>query len=260
MTLCEFLVTRSKVFPQLVPQVVERALGLPENNILYQGGATSANDSTQVLMPVPKSHIPGRFDGQRDKGIAQDGVSSIPTRDEGPIENSSDSVAIFIRQLILRTPNLRPECCIYRVPERFRKGNEEFYQPRLVGIGPYHIKDKSYVKPKYVDAFFRRNKLNLDDCLGLVRKWEAKARSYYVDHIELSSDDFTFIMLMDATFVLELMLRHRFSGYIDNCDPIFHKPRLIEDVYHDILLIENQLPFFVLEGLYLYKQLLCFPN
>ncbi|XP_021800036.1 UPF0481 protein At3g47200-like [Prunus avium] len=60
---------------------------------------------------------------------------------------------------------------------------------------------------------------------------------------------------MDATFVLELMLRHHFSGYIDNCDQIFHKPRMIEDVYHDILLIENQLPFFVLEGLYLYKQL-----
>ncbi|ONH95920.1 hypothetical protein PRUPE_7G096100 [Prunus persica] len=200
-----------------------------------------------------RAHISGTPHRHGDRGIAHDGASSIPTSDEGSIiGNSSDSVAIAIQQLIRSTPDLRPECCIYNVPERFRKGNEEFYKPRVVAIGPYHFKDASYAmcKPKYVDAFFRRNKLNLDHCLGLVRAWEAKARSYYVKHIELSSDKFTFIMLMDATFVLELMLRHHFSRYRDNCDPIFHKPRMIEDVYHDILLIENQLPFFVLEGLY----------
>ncbi|PQP96528.1 UPF0481 protein [Prunus yedoensis var. nudiflora] len=199
------------------------------------------------------AHITKPVHAHGDRGIAHDVISSVPTSDEEPITgNSSDSVAIAIQQLIRRMPNLRPECCIYRVPERFRKGNEEFYKPRVVAIGPYHVKDTSYAmcKPKYVDAFFRRNKLNLDRCLGLVRAWEAKARSYYVEHIELSSDEFTLIMLMDATFVLELMLRHYFSGYIDNSDPIFHKPRMIEDVYHDILLIENQLPFFVLEGLY----------
>ncbi|CAL2272901.1 unnamed protein product [Prunus armeniaca] len=170
------------------------------------------------------------------------------------IGNSSDLVAIAIQECIQGTPDLSPECCIYRVPERFLKGNEEFYKPRVVGIGPY-FRSTSYVKTKYVDAFFRRYKLNLDACLGLVRAWEAKARSYYVEDIELSSDQFTFTMLMDATFVLELMLRHHFSRYRGNCDPIFHKPRMIEDVYHDILLIENQLPFFVLEGLYLYMQI-----
>ncbi|XP_034225293.1 UPF0481 protein At3g47200-like [Prunus dulcis] len=200
-----------------------------------------------------RAHISGTPHRHGDRGIAHDGASSIPTSDEGSIiGNSSDSVAIAIQRLIRGTPDLRPECCIYNVPERFRKGNEEFYKPRVVAIGPYHFKDASYdmCKPKYVDAFFRRNKLNFDHCLGLVRAWEAKARSYYANHIELSSDTFTFIMLLDATFVLELMLRHHFSRYRDNYDPIFHKPRMIEDVYHDILLIENQLPFFVLEGLY----------
>ncbi|PQQ12013.1 UPF0481 protein [Prunus yedoensis var. nudiflora] len=170
-----------------------------------------------------------------DRGIAHDGVSSILTSDEELITgHSSDSVAIAIQECIRRTPDLWPECCIYKVPERFVKGNEEFYEPRVVSIGPYHLKDTCYVmcKPKNVDAFFRRNNLNLDHFLGLVRAWEAKARSYYVEHIELSSDQFTFIMLMDATFVLELMLRHHFSRYRDNCDPIFHKPRMIEDVYH----------------------------
>lgn len=33
-------------------------------------------------------------------------------------------------------------------------------------------------------------------------------------------------------------------GFIDQ------KPRMIEDVYHDLILIENQLPFFVLENMY----------
>ncbi|XP_016651815.1 PREDICTED: UPF0481 protein At3g47200-like [Prunus mume] len=195
-----------------------------------------------------------------------DGAGFSPTEEEEEtsstnaapaviVEKPRDEVAILIEGKLRDTPSFWPDCCIYKVPQRLRRGNEEFYEPRVVSIGPYHFHQGSFpemqiFKLKYLEAFLSRNELSLDQCLGLVRTWEAKARRFYVDRIDLSSDEFAELMLVDAIFVLELMIRHQFFEYVDDCDRIYRKPRMIEDVFHDVLLIENQIPFFVLEGLY----------
>ncbi|PQM43316.1 hypothetical protein Pyn_03770 [Prunus yedoensis var. nudiflora] len=171
--------------------------------------------------------------------------------------NPRDEVAILIEGKMRGTPPFSPHCAIYQVPERFRNGNEQHYKPRVVPIGPYHSHHGSFpqmqsYKLKYVKAFTSRNQLGfIDQCLGFVRSCEVRARSYYVEPIDLSSDDFVELMLVDAIFVLELMLRHQCAQFIDDGDRIYHKPRMIADVFHDVvLLIENQIPFFLLEGLY----------
>ncbi|BFG38484.1 hypothetical protein CerSpe_247580 [Prunus speciosa] len=171
--------------------------------------------------------------------------------------NPRDEVAILIEGKMRGTPPFSPDCAIYQVPERFRNGNEQHYKPRVVPIGPYHSRHGSFpqmqsYKLKYVKAFTSRNQLGfIDQCLGFVRSCEIRARSYYVEPIDLSSDDFVELMLVDAIFVLELMLRHQFAQFIDQGDRIYHKPRMIADVFLDVvLLIENQIPFFLLEGLY----------
>lgn len=171
------------------------------------------------------------------------------------VEKPRDQVAILIELKVRETPLFWPDCCIYKVPERFRKGNEEFYKPLVVSIGPYHFHQGSFpqmqiFKLKYLEAFLSRNHLSLDQCLGLVRTWEEIARRYYADPIDLSSDKFAELMLVDAIFVLELLLRSWFSKYVDDCDRIYGKLHMIQDVMHDVILIENQIPFFVLEGLY----------
>ncbi|VVA15404.1 PREDICTED: UPF0481 [Prunus dulcis] len=171
--------------------------------------------------------------------------------------NPRDQVAILIEGKMQRTPPFSPDCAIYQVPERFRNGNEQHYKPRVVPIGPYHSYHGSFpqmqsYKLKYVEAFTSRNGLGfIDQCLGFVRSCEIRARRYYVEPIDLSSDDFSELMLVDAIFVLELILRYQFPQYIDDGDRIYHKPRMIADVFLDVvLLIENQIPFFLLEGLY----------
>ncbi|CAL9026299.1 unnamed protein product [Prunus brigantina] len=171
------------------------------------------------------------------------------------VEKLCDQVAILIEGKLREMPSFWPNCCIYKVPERFRKGNEEFYKPSVVSIGPYHFHQGSFpqmqiFKLKYLEAFLSRNHLSLDQCLGLVRTWEEIARRYYADPIDPSSDEFAELMLVDAIFVLELLLRAQFSKYVDDCDQIYRKLCMIDDVMHDVMLIENQIPFFVLEGLY----------
>ncbi|XP_021816905.1 UPF0481 protein At3g47200-like [Prunus avium] len=172
-----------------------------------------------------------------------------------PAVEPRDQVAILIEGKVRETPSFWPDCCIYKVPERFRKGNEEVYKPLVVSIGPYHFHQGSFpqmqiFKLKYLEAFLGRNHLSLDHCLGLMRTWEEKARRYYADPIDLSSDEFAELILVDAIFVLELLLRYQFAQYIDEGDRIYGKLRMIEDVMRDVMLIENQISFFVLEGLY----------
>ncbi|ONH95916.1 hypothetical protein PRUPE_7G095900 [Prunus persica] len=220
-----------------------------------------------MFQPKPEKGT-SAFHGEIGHGNMLDGAGFSPTEEEEEEETSStnaapavivekprDEVAILIEGKVRDTPSFWPDCCIYKVPQRFRRGNEEFYEPRVVSIGPYHFHQGSFpqmqiFKLKYLEAFLSRNELSLDQCLGRVRTWEAKARRFYVDLIDLSSDEFAELMLVDAIFVLELMIRHQFFEYVDNCDRIYRKPRMIEDVFHDVLLIENQIPFFVLEGLY----------
>ncbi|CAL2272900.1 unnamed protein product [Prunus armeniaca] len=171
-----------------------------------------------------------------------------------------DPVANLIQGKLQGIPKSSGEsnCCIYRVPKSFRKGNKQsYYKPWAVPIGPYHLgaggglEVMQAFKFNYVKAFLDRyNKMNLDLCVQTVRTWEAKARSSYAQPFELSSNDFVLVLLVDATFVLELMIRNFFPSYIDMRDPIYGKPRMIEDVSHDMILIENQLPLFVLEGLF----------
>ncbi|KAM1312825.1 hypothetical protein ACFX2F_016934 [Malus domestica] len=156
---------------------------------------------------------------------------------------------------------------IYRVPERFCRGNEESYRPRVVSIGPYHYKSlrSASIKLYYALSFTERYMSTSTSPTGFMfvevleelagkwaGKWVEKARTYYSESVELSNDDFALMMVVDGAFLLELMLRSRFPKFRSTkvADPIFHRTRILVDVCRDILLIENQLPWFVLDKLY----------
>lgn len=63
--------------------------------------------------------------------------------------------------------------------------------------------------------------------------------------------DFVFVkmMLLDASFLIVAPLKGCGVGFGSSNDRIFNKPRMLSDVSLDIFLIENQLPFFILEDL-----------
>jgi hypothetical protein len=54
------------------------------------------------------------------------------------------------RELIIHMENmlqsvelpLVSRCCIYKVPQKIRKLNQEAYTPTIVSIGPFHYGDK----------------------------------------------------------------------------------------------------------------------
>ncbi|CAN6681770.1 unnamed protein product [Malus baccata var. baccata] len=172
--------------------------------------------------------------------------------DEAPndIENPYDPLHEELRNLF----TLSPLRCIYRVPERLRHVNKKAYTPQVVSIGPLHhgkkhLKAMEMHKKRYLRYFLRRTEVSFSDYIKMIKVHEGRLRASYAEPIEFGSYQFVRIVLVDAAFVIEFLLRCCGS----NCqgdDYIFNNPMMISDVLPDLRLLENQLPFFILRVLY----------
>ncbi|XP_010447463.1 PREDICTED: UPF0481 protein At3g47200-like isoform X2 [Camelina sativa] len=76
-------------------------------------------------------------------------------------------------------------------------------------------------------------------------------KSINIEDVRLTTDEFVVMLVVDGSFLVELLLRFRNPLLRDENDRIFGKPMMITDVCRDMLLIENQLPFFVVKGFFL---------
>ncbi|KAK9922888.1 hypothetical protein M0R45_031327 [Rubus argutus] len=154
-------------------------------------------------------------------------------------------------------PPVSPSRCIYRVPDGLRRVCEEAYTPRIISIGPLHhgkeaLRAMEEHKKRYLQYFLSRltNNLRLKDYIKIVKDQEDKLRSYYSETIELESDEFVRVVLVDAIFIIEFLFRFWYPKLLDENDYIFGKPRKSVDVWFDLHMLENQLPFFILEKLF----------
>ncbi|KAF9613201.1 hypothetical protein IFM89_006302 [Coptis chinensis] len=171
--------------------------------------------------------------------------------------DSDDYLATTIDDMIQNPPPFQSNCCIYKVPQRLRSVNEEAYTPEVVSIGPLHygkakLQPMEAQKQRYLKSFLSRNRnIKLKDCVKHLRTLETEARTYY-NELQFSrnfeSDEFVQMMLLDGCFIFEVFLIN--TEEKTKSDPIFMSKSLFGSVYHDLLLLENQLPYFVLEHLF----------
>ncbi|MBA0690664.1 hypothetical protein Goari_008326 [Gossypium aridum] len=153
-------------------------------------------------------------------------------------------------ETLLPLPHKR---CIFQVPDRLRQLNDKAYTPRVISIGPLHhgqqiFKPMEQYKRRFLRDFLVRTRVSVKDCVMIVKDREAKLRDCFAQIIELSSDYFVKMVLFDAIFIVELLFRYNF-GELWN-DHILGCPRMILDIQLDLCMIENQLPFFILEDLF----------
>ncbi|TKY46090.1 UPF0481 protein [Spatholobus suberectus] len=151
--------------------------------------------------------------------------------------------------------------CIYRVPHRIRETNPKAYTPRIVSIGPFHkardvgkednvLESMEELKLKYLKGFLNRTQRSMKQLVDKLKSLEESIQSCYAAPIKYNSDDFLKMILIDACFIIELFLRRYRRKDWKGKDPLLLKPWMLDDVKHDLILLENQLPFFVLEQLY----------
>ncbi|XP_031123424.1 uncharacterized protein LOC116026114 [Ipomoea triloba] len=134
------------------------------------------------------------------------------------------------------------------------------YTPQIVSIGPYH-----YGNPKLSrmesqkKLLFESMRCNPDRRLSLtaaMTEFEAKARKCYSTKFNnIDADTFREMMLIDAFFIIHTFLS--FDRWCKNPDdgelqrqPIFGTAWRQGNICQDLLMLENQVPFFILVKVY----------
>lgn len=176
------------------------------------------------------------------------------------------------QEVILNIPDksrtaLSDECWIYKVPKYLNKENKDIYIPNLISIGPMHREDeklKSMDNQKYY--YFKcfsnrplpREHRSIEKYIKFLQENEVEIRSHYSEEYpKIDKTEFVKMMLLDSVFILELFLRisendTKIREKYKEEDYLFGQSWILKNVERDLLLIENQLPFNILEKLYRY--------
>ncbi|OMO92694.1 hypothetical protein COLO4_17390 [Corchorus olitorius] len=172
---------------------------------------------------------------------------------ENPI---SDGVAIQLDEKLGSFCLRSEESFIFRVPHQLRRINEKAYEPHIISIGPYHrgkqhLRGMEIHKLHYLKMFLQQRNENVGKYVDAMRAMEADARACYDQAVDddVSPEAFVEMMLLDGCFIVQLIVRSMTDEFGENyCDDFVKANQ--SSLMHDLLLLENQLPFFVLLKLF----------
>ncbi|XP_060974408.1 UPF0481 protein At3g47200-like [Cannabis sativa] len=178
-----------------------------------------------------------------------------------PNEKNKDYSKIIIREF----ENWSNHHTIFRVPKMFRDIDEKAYTPQLVSIGPFHYGEKSlegmqsHKENYYFKKFLDRTEKSEDDLSNFIKqRFDVEILPKYAGFIELDLNEFVHIILIDACFIFELLCSCWKKDEMDN-DYILRTPLFFGTIKLDLMMLENQIPFFFLDELYEFSRPLNYP-
>ncbi|XP_025014882.2 UPF0481 protein At3g47200 [Ricinus communis] len=250
-------------------------------SLLADGASSSLQIAEEDASPMTLTDEEEREDEEDEEEANEVEVSSrvsSPIQDESRAPGS-DSLSDRIERRIKEMPRptsavheqvrlgerLFSSVPIFRFPHNLEGIDWKYTQPELVTIGPYH-RDKHQENHRllefeqhkwyFLSNFLSRTKgtgKNSTFFLGILRKLELLAKECYLDEIppmSSSDDEFVEMMLLDGCFVVEILHHIGAGGVNEDNDPVLTRPWLIPILIRDLLKLDNQLPYFVLELLY----------
>ncbi|KAJ1691269.1 hypothetical protein LUZ63_015424 [Rhynchospora breviuscula] len=142
---------------------------------------------------------------------------------------------------------------IFRLPSWFHQTDKELCEPKIVSLGPFHhgkesLRAMEEHKWSTLRDFLERNKnVGFEVYLREMRLLEAQARECYSETVNLASDHFVMMLLLDGCFILEFF----FKLEVGQCsDPVLFAEWVESGIESDLCLLENQIPFFVIHKLF----------
>ncbi|KAI8009061.1 UPF0481 protein [Camellia lanceoleosa] len=143
------------------------------------------------------------------------------------------------------------ECCIFRLHEKLRQVNDEAYDPEIVSIGPYHrgkqnLQMMERHKLRYFRSLLQEKNQSPEKYFYAIGSLERDARQFYAEPISLNSDEWIKMMVLDGCFIIELLRKFDMEFLRDENDPIFKRDWIFNRLQRDLMLFENQIPFFIL--------------
>ncbi|GMP55711.1 hypothetical protein CsSME_00020448 [Camellia sinensis var. sinensis] len=170
-------------------------------------------------------------------------------------ETSAD-LMLDIDKKLDELPPIPSERCIFRVHDLLRNENEKAYEPSVVAIGPYHhgkdnLQPMEEHKLRYLQQLLqRRNETSVERYIAAMQESEQRARKFYAEPISLDSNAFVKMMVLDSCFIVELLRKYALKSPIDPNDCIFLLDHIGLGTRRDLMLFENQLPFFIVMQLF----------
>ncbi|XP_042952336.1 UPF0481 protein At3g47200-like [Carya illinoinensis] len=170
----------------------------------------------------------------------------------------AEEIASSIWEKLCQTHPPACQLSIFRVPNRLRSHNETFV-PQVVSIGPFHHENKQLqamenIKLQYLECLIRRKETAELECLvKAIDRIEQDCRKYYAEEVDLSIKEFIEMMVIDGCFILEFLYRYqqkREGIHVREDDPVFKTSWMPRKIIADLLLLENQLPWCVLDCLF----------
>ncbi|MCD9642199.1 hypothetical protein HAX54_028882 [Datura stramonium] len=214
---------------------------------------TSIDNQIPLLLRTEKDEI--------EEGSNLDHLIEIQEtngQDRSELQKNKSVKQIFDEKFMNLKNSSNNSTTIFRVTEGLRKSNPDAYKPMLISIGPYHNKNlklRSMGKYKlmYLQRFLRRKGgIDVESCISELEKLKDEALKCYEDIQDLGNNflaNFTEILLLDGCFVVEYILEN--YGMLPKGEKVIIKRDCIRNqVNRDLLLLENQLPFFVLTKLH----------
>ncbi|KAJ0112231.1 hypothetical protein Patl1_03002 [Pistacia atlantica] len=171
---------------------------------------------------------------------------------------NTESLASSFENMMADNLFMSPNCCIFRTPKILLRHNEKAYHPNAFSIGPFHheteqLKPTEKIKLKYLQGILQRSlrpKERLRQLIEAIRVVQVEAREYYAGPVTLNVEEFVKIMVLDGCFIIELLRKDADEVAKDPDDPIFSMSCLQEFLNHDLILLENQIPWLVLDCLF----------
>ena len=179
-------------------------------------------------------------------------------------ENEADNAAIDIEGLVssiearmYQDRFMSPKCCIFKTPTVLLELNEKAYAPVTFSIGPFHhghpkFKETEKIKSTYLQGLISRSPSPgemLRNLVNSITDVQTEARECYAGPIVYSPDEFVRMLVIDGCFIIELLLKEVFTELREDNDPIFSVACVRQFIANDLTLLENQVPWIVLERL-----------
>ncbi|KAL0294319.1 UNVERIFIED_CONTAM: hypothetical protein Sangu_2518700 [Sesamum angustifolium] len=171
-------------------------------------------------------------------------------------QESTQEITLEINDMLgsLSYPESKPS--IFKVDDHLRTaGRDNDYDPEALAIGPYHhgksgLQNMDQLKIWYLKQLLSRRNETVERYVIAVAAMEERARRCYAEPVDLDGHKFIKMMVLDGCFLIELLRYHSMKDLRTADDPIFKNERILSQLHHDIMLLENQLPFFVLNQLF----------
>ncbi|KAH9650185.1 transmembrane protein [Citrus sinensis] len=96
-----------------------------------------------------------------------------------------------------------------------------------------------------------RTRIPLSDYVMAMRALEERARKCYGGSTSLNRDEFVQMMLLDGCFIVEVIRKFRLKHLREDDDPNFKLGWMLPSIARDMILLENQLPYFVIWKLFM---------